>query len=244
MAGGTLVVSRDVKLHRHFKGRLEALGYRDVACTATEKDGLYMEIDEARPKTVFMEADFYDAATPYLFSFMARRFGWVYFAVFSRSRYPADRGMCFIVNGAKSFLYYPDGPEQFERGLECVRDGKNFISDSVQERFSMRDEKPRPAVELTGRELEVIRFVCNGYTGPEIADRLCISLRTVDFHKREIYTNLSVRNEIELIRVAIYLGLVGKDELNFYGGGYELSPKINKRQGTRDKRKERAKNKE
>ena len=242
MTGGTLIVSREVNLLQHYKERLEALGYKNVAYTANDKDGLNMVINELKPKTVFVEADFYDSATPYMMSLLVKRFKRISFVVVSMSRYPPDRGMCFIINGVKSFLYYPDGIEQFYRGLECVRDGNIFISPSVQERFEIRDDLPRPAVELTEKEIEVARLVCNAYTGPEIADTLHLSLRTVNFHKRELYTNLSIRNENELIRVMQYLGIVKQNELNFYGRNYELSPMSCKKK--EDRKMKRAKKNE
>ena len=242
MAGGTLVVSREVFLHSHYKKRLESLGYRDVAVTATESDGLTMLIRELKPRIVFVESDFYDCASPYMIGLLVRRFRKIYFAVFSRGRYPADLGMWLIHNGVKSFLYYPDGPEQFYQGFERIRNGENYISPSVQERFDMRANLPNPAVELTEREKEVARLVSNGFTGDEIAVTLQISLRTVNFHKRELYNNLGVRNENELIRVAAHLGIIDMNELTFYGRNYELSPKPrNKVRGKREKVKEKYK---
>jgi DNA-binding CsgD family transcriptional regulator len=78
---------------------------------------------------------------------------------------------------------------------------------------------------LTGRQIEVLRLLCNGFTSLEIADVLHLSNRTVKFHKAELYNNLKIRNENELIRVALYLGFIKIDSLDFYGGSYELSPR-------------------
>jgi len=89
----------------------------------------------------------------------------------------------------------------------------------------MRAELPKPSQELTERQIEVLRLLCNGYTSLEIAETLQLSKRTVKFHKAELYNNLKIRNENELIRVALYLGFIKVDELDFYGGRYELSPK-------------------
>jgi hypothetical protein len=51
---------------------------------------------------------------------------------------------------------------------------------------------------------------------------LHISVFTVYNHKKKIYKKLNVRNENELIRVTLYLGIIEKDELNFFGGDYDL----------------------
>jgi DNA-binding NarL/FixJ family response regulator len=235
MAGGTLVVSRAEKLHTHFKKRFEELRFNDVTVTGVEKDGLNMLINDMKPRLVIIGAGFYQSATPYMVFDLLRRFKGINIAIVSIGPYPADLAMSFIANGVKSYITAYDGIDQFYRGLDMVKEGKSFVSDSVRERIEIRNDLPRPATEITDRELEVLRLVRNGFTGPEIAGVLAISLRTVNFHKREMYKNFSVRNENELIRVADCLKLVKEDELNFYGRHYVLSPRPAKR---KEKRRE------
>lgn len=223
--GGTLIVSREVNLLPHYKKRLEIVGFRNVTYTTAEKDGLNVVINEQKPRTVIMEAEFYQSATPYMMSRLLRQFTGINFVAVSLSKYPADLAMLFIINGAKAYITIIDGIEQFYRGLECVRDGRSFVSASVQERIDIRHELPHPATEITGRQIEVLRLVCNGFSGGEIAEVLHICKRTVEFHKKEMYTALGIRNENELIRVALYLEIIKPDELNFYGGKYVISPK-------------------
>jgi DNA-binding CsgD family transcriptional regulator len=88
----------------------------------------------------------------------------------------------------------------------------------------MRSYYPNPTKTLTNRQIEITRLICNGFTGAEIADVLHISERSVDSRKSEIYTALNVRNENEVVRVAIYLGIIKPDELHFFGRDYELKP--------------------
>ena len=237
MAGGTLVVSRATNLFSHFKKRFEQLGFSGVTVTGVEKDGLNMIIIEMKPRLVVLGAEFYKSATSYMMSDLLRRFKGLNIAVVSVSLvpYPADRAMSFIVNGAKSYITILDGLKQFYEGLEFVKEGKRFVSASVQERIDIREELPRPATEVTGRELEVLRFVRNGLYGYEIAEELAVSLRTINYHKREMYNKFSVRNEGELVKVADTLKLVNEDELNFYGRDYVLSPKPVKRKEKREK---------
>jgi DNA-binding NarL/FixJ family response regulator len=238
MAGGTLVVSRAELLHTHIKKRFEELGFDTVTVTAVEKDGLNMLIGELKPRLVIMGAGFYQSATPFMAGGILRRFKGLNIAAVTLAPYPADYGMAFIANGVKSYITVYDGIEQFYEGLARVKEGESFVSPSVQRRMEIRDELPRPSAEITGRELEVLRFVRNGFTGPEIAMELAVSLRTVNFHKNEMYTKLSVRNENELVRVADYLKLIKQDELIFYGRNYVLSPRPGKRKGKKGKKEQ------
>ena len=95
----------------------------------------------------------------------------------------------------------------------------------------MRSCDPNPTGTLTDRQTEIVRLVGNGFTGAEIADTLHISERSVDNSKSKIYTVLNVRNENELIRAAIYLGIIKPEELNFFGRDYELKPLPEKQNG-------------
>jgi DNA-binding NarL/FixJ family response regulator len=59
---------------------------------------------------------------------------------------------------------------------------------------------------LTGREVEILRLVAKGYTYREIAERLVISVRTVQNHVQNILTKLRLRRRYELMRYAIQRG--------------------------------------
>jgi len=240
MSGGTLVVSRAEMFHAYFKKRFEELGFVNVAVTAIEGEGLKMLIDELKPGLVIMGARFHKSATPFMVSDIMRRFTDLNMAVVSvhLDRYEADYGMSFIANHVNSFLDILDGLDQFYAGLACVREGKSYISPSVQERIDMRDMLPRQATPVTDRELEIVRFMYNGFYGDEIANELCVSLSTVNFHKKQMYNKFSVRNDGELVRVAESLKLISPDDPVYFGRNFELSPRPS-RSETRKGRKGR-----
>jgi DNA-binding CsgD family transcriptional regulator len=110
------------------------------------------------------------------------------------------------------------------------------------ERIKMRELYPKPTGGLTGRQIEVLRLVCNGLTGDEIAATLQLSIRRVNNIKTEMYTELNVRNENEAIRAALCQGIITVDELNFYPDKYDLKPLPEKREKgkvNRDKKGEK-----
>lgn len=69
----------------------------------------------------------------------------------------------------------------------------------------------RPSDKLTRRELEVLRLTTQGLSSPEIATRLFLSPRTVESHRANMMKKLAVRNQRELIRIAIERGLIEAD---------------------------------
>jgi DNA-binding CsgD family transcriptional regulator len=63
-------------------------------------------------------------------------------------------------------------------------------------------------IPLTPREIEVLELIAQEFSNQEIADRLFISIRTVDTHRRNMLEKLGVRNTAGLVRYAIKNGLL------------------------------------
>ena len=61
---------------------------------------------------------------------------------------------------------------------------------------------------LTPRELEVLKLIAEANTSKEIADKLSISIKTVDRHRQNILDKLGMRDRVELTRYAIRRGLI------------------------------------
>ncbi|MBV8940449.1 MAG: response regulator transcription factor, partial [Solirubrobacterales bacterium] len=63
---------------------------------------------------------------------------------------------------------------------------------------------PPPA--LSARETEVLGMIADGYTNPEIADRLCLSVRTIESHRAHIHRKTGRTTRAELVALARELG--------------------------------------
>ena len=76
----------------------------------------------------------------------------------------------------------------------------------------------KPAVEsgqtesLTPREIEVLQLIAAGYTNRQIADRLTLSVRTVESHRANIMDKLGLRSRVELVRYAAKHGLLEQSD--------------------------------
>jgi DNA-binding NarL/FixJ family response regulator len=62
--------------------------------------------------------------------------------------------------------------------------------------------------QLSKREIEVLRLVAQGLTAPEVAERLYLSVRTVENHLRSIYSKLNVSTRAAATRIAVEHGLL------------------------------------
>ncbi len=66
----------------------------------------------------------------------------------------------------------------------------------------------QPSPMLTDREIQIVQLIAEGLINREIADRLGISVKTVDTHRSNIMEKLGVHNTAELIKYAIRAGIV------------------------------------
>ena len=229
------MVSRMVNLFPYWKSKAEELGFKDVCFTDREKDGLNTVIRNFKPCILLMDCVFYRQSTPYMMKVLLDEFPNLNIAAVNMHDYSDELAMSFIVNGVNSYVNKPDGMEEFMRGMKTVREGKKYISKSVQERIDMRDEYPLPANILTKRQNEVVLLICCGYREDEIAGNMHISKRTVNNHKLEIYRSLNVRNTIELFNAAHNIGLYDFTENVAAPKDFTVTPqpsKINKEQLT------------
>ena len=63
-------------------------------------------------------------------------------------------------------------------------------------------------VHLTPTEVKVLCLIARGYSSKEVADRLGVLKRAVDFHLANIYKKLQVNNRVQAINSAAQLGLI------------------------------------
>ncbi len=63
-------------------------------------------------------------------------------------------------------------------------------------------------VPLTKREAEILRLIQKGLLSKEIADKLCVSIHTVNIHRQNLLRKLGVQNSIEAIRIGYETGIL------------------------------------
>jgi ATP/maltotriose-dependent transcriptional regulator MalT len=61
---------------------------------------------------------------------------------------------------------------------------------------------------LTDREREILKLIFDGRCSSEVANALCVSKRTVDFHLARAYVKLGVSNRFQAFKRAVELGII------------------------------------
>jgi DNA-binding NarL/FixJ family response regulator len=216
MPGGTLIVSRAVKLFPCFKKRLEELGFTDVEATGEEKDSLNMVINEVKPHLMLVGSGFYHTGTPYMMGRLLKLFPKLNIAAVSLGEYPDDLAAWFIFYRVKSYVSLWEGEDEFYKGLEEVREGKSYIAPQVQMCIDQIAEWPDTTNNMTNRHLAVLLLLCRGFSFNSIGETLHISRNTVDWHAKELRRMFHVKNRDGLVSIAWELGLVTGKDMCFY----------------------------
>ena len=78
----------------------------------------------------------------------------------------------------------------------------------MEEKNSPVQAAKSSSVTLTFREIEVLRMIAQGYTNNQAAEKLKISVRTVEYHRGNLTDKLNLRSRVELMRYAEEKGLI------------------------------------
>ncbi|HEY8025025.1 MAG TPA: response regulator transcription factor [Burkholderiaceae bacterium] len=111
-----------------------------------------------------------------------------------------------LAAGAAGYLTKESDSDVLVAAIRRVAGGGMHVSNKVAEMI-VRDihpaDKPAPHRQLSNREYQVFNLLVDGRGITEIANELCLSVKTVSTHKTHIFHKLSLGNFAELIRYAI-----------------------------------------
>ena len=115
--------------------------------------------------------------------------------------------------GASGYLLKRSAVDELEQAIRTVRAGHTYITpliakDLLDVLLSNRPRQPQQKKALTFRQREVLQLLAEGQTMKDIALRLKISSRTVEFHKAQIMEQLELRTTAELIKYALTHGIL------------------------------------
>jgi len=111
--------------------------------------------------------------------------------------------------GANGYLSKDIESAELIEAIHSVMNGKIYFNKEISQtiinnyRGGLEDSTANKNNHLTDRETEVLKLVGEGFINKEIADKLCISIRTVDAHKSHIMQKLGLKSTVDLVKYAI-----------------------------------------
>jgi DNA-binding NarL/FixJ family response regulator len=116
--------------------------------------------------------------------------------------------------GAMGYLLKRAGLDELKKAIFSLQNNQKYFSDEViTELVSGSGEnteifQSKPAIPLTEREIEVLRLIAQEYSTPQIADKLFISVSTVETHRLRMSQKIGVKGAVGLVLYAMKHGLL------------------------------------
>lgn len=116
--------------------------------------------------------------------------------------------------GASGYLLKESSASELIQAVREVVAGRRYLTSSLAERAldayvtSVAQSSAHPYELLTERERQVLQLAAEGLANAQIAERLSIGVRTVETHRANLMSKLSLKSHSELIRFVMQRGLL------------------------------------
>lgn len=128
------------------------------------------------------------------------------------SMYPEEHYAIRVLRGgASGYLTKSSAPDELISAIRKVATGRKYISSTLAERltYELDRDADRPAHEsLSDREYQVMHMIASGKTIKEIAEELCLSVKTVSTYRSRILEKMNMKNNAEIVLYAVQNKLV------------------------------------
>lgn len=122
-----------------------------------------------------------------------------------------------IKAGAKGFLGKDSGINELMEAIYTLRNGHDYFSKSITHLLLNRyisdldAQLPKGSLgigQLSARQIEILRLWGESYSNQEIAEKLFISIRTVETHKNHIMQKLNLKSTVDMVKFAIKSNII------------------------------------
>lgn len=134
--------------------------------------------------------------------------------------YPKVKVMCLSMHeeaafikqmmevGAVGYVFKDSSSEELKNAIQAIHSGKKYFNQKLFDILLNMESSGKQISVLSSREKEILKLIAEEYTNPEIAEKLFLSVRTVDTHRQNLIQKLDVKNTAGLVKYAIKSGLV------------------------------------
>lgn len=118
-----------------------------------------------------------------------------------------------LKNGARGYILKDTEPTELKRAIHAVETKGFYYSELVTgtliHTINHEEDDHNPNISgLTAKEIEFLKLACTEMTYKEIADKMCVSPRTVDGYRDDLFEKLVVKSRVGLVLFAIKNGIV------------------------------------
>jgi DNA-binding NarL/FixJ family response regulator len=128
------------------------------------------------------------------------------------SSHPEDQyALRAIKAGASGYVTKMSAPEELVNAVRTVSNGRKFITPALAEMLADHIERPDSAMpheSLSDREFQTMKMIAAGHSLTEIAEVLCISVKTVSVYRSRLLEKMRMKSNVEMTRYVVEHGLI------------------------------------
>jgi len=204
-----LVISKDKTLHRFMQENLNEENY-DISSTAFIDDDLKTTMERELPDLVIMDINMPVMSGIAATKEITENYPFAKVLVLTMTN-EQEHIKNMIEVGAGGYILKNSGQEELVSAITTIVAGQNYFSDEVKnaimqnmvQKKTKNDKIAGEQVPLTRREKDVLNLIVQEFTNYEIGEKLFISVRTVDAHRRNLLEKTGARNTAGLVKYAI-----------------------------------------
>lgn len=118
-------------------------------------------------------------------------------------------------NGVKGYIIKDSKPNVFREAMESIQRNEFYVNELVRDKLinyvsNEEDEGKQTALllNITEPEAHFLQLLCADKSYKEIADEMCVSVRTIDNHRDNLFRKLDIKTRVGLVLFAIKQGIV------------------------------------
>lgn len=188
----------------------EKLGLISVVATSIQGEDVFPMVKKHKPDIVFMDYYLPGSDGMHLCRRLMEHYPALKIIVVSAMT-SGNAPQKFLKLGVKAVVSKNSDAKSLVEAIEHAAKNKSYVCDTLREGLLQAissDESDNPFDDLSDREMEVVRLLCQGMSSKEIAFKLNLSDKTVASYKARVVDKLNVKSDMELFKLALANNLI------------------------------------
>lgn len=209
-----LIVDDHAVVRKGIQNLLEDETNIDIVGEASDGIEAMEKVKLLKPTIVLLDLTMPQMSGFEVAKFISEKFPAVKTLIFSMHNNP-EYMVTSVENGAMGYLLKDTSKEEILKALKSVSTGNKYFPPTVSAMIidgllAQRKQKTTPKLKNTSlfakiskKEREILKYITEGLSSQEVAEKLNLSVRTVSNHRANILRKTNVKNTAELVRLAV-----------------------------------------
>lgn len=200
-----IIIDDHVMFSESLKAKLEdKLGLVSVVATSNKGEDVFKLVKQHNPDLVIMDYYLPDHDGLHLYRRLLERHSDLKIIVVSAMT-KGSAIQKILKLGVKAIVSKCSDSKNFVDAIQHVSQNRSYVCDTLRTGVldTLSHKSLNPFDELSQREMEVVSFICQGFSSKEMSSKMNISDKTVATYKARVIEKLNIKSEMELFKLAL-----------------------------------------